>query len=209
MSFLIFFDDYTSILIAGNSMRKVQLTTPTSVCVSPCTYQVMQTAGVSKDKFAFIVQSMAPSMASFVPISRLAIRTTHIAFLLCYFCISWVGAQIGYVSSGLVGCTVKEDPFIIVAKTLRMSTPTAVVHTFSFSLLTVEYRFLPILMVVCVVIVCVLNRDFGPMLTAEKKTLRGTATITVDDNKRREEQLGTNVSDASHDGEDNDALFEG
>ena len=74
MSFLIFFDDYTSILIAGNSMRKVQLTTPTSVCVSPCTHQVMQTAGVSKDKFAFIVQSMAPSMASFVPISRLAIE---------------------------------------------------------------------------------------------------------------------------------------
>ena len=107
----------------------------------------------------------------------------------------------------------KEDPFIIVAKTLRMSTPTAAaVHTFSFSLLTVEYRFLPILMVVCVVIVCVLNRDFGPMLTAEKKTLRSTATITdvvVDDNKRREVQLGTSVSDSLHDGEDNDALFEG
>ena len=42
----------------------------------------------------------------------------------CLYLISWVGAQIGYVSSGLVGCTVKEDPFIIVAKTLRMSTPT-------------------------------------------------------------------------------------
>ena len=50
------------------------------------------------------------------------------------------------------------------------------------------------------------------MLTAEKKTLRSTATITdvvVDDNKRREVQLGTSVSDSLHDGEDNDALFEG
>ena len=94
MSFLIFFDDYTSILIAGNSMRKVQVTTPTSVCVSPCTHQVMQTAGVSKDKFAFIVQSMAPSMASFVPISRLAIeQLIIIAFLLCHqlgWCPDWL-----------------------------------------------------------------------------------------------------------------------
>ena len=121
MSFLIFFGDYTPILITGNSMRKVLLTTPTSVrcmCVTLYT-QVMQTAGVSKNKFAFIIQSMAPSMASFVPISWFA-RTPHrVRHLIIYALFhSWVGAQIGYVSSGLVGCTIKEDQFIIVAKTL-------------------------------------------------------------------------------------------
>ena len=30
----------------------------------------MASSGVSKDKFAFIIQSMAPTMASFIPISR-------------------------------------------------------------------------------------------------------------------------------------------
>ena len=103
MSFLIFFGDYTSILITGNSMRKVLLTTPTSVrcmCVTLYT-QVMQTAGVSKNKFAFIIQSMAPSMASFVPISWF-VRTPHrVCHLLCFvpqlgwcsnrLCLLWIG----------------------------------------------------------------------------------------------------------------------
>ena len=140
MSFLIFFDDYTSVLIAGNSMRKVLLTTPTSVrcmCVTLYT-QVMQTAGVSKDKFAFIVQSMAPSMASFVPISRFA-RTPHSVAPYDVFH-SWVGAQIGYVSSGLVGCTVKEDPFIIVAKTLCTSFTHTHTHCYSYLIsLSLQY----------------------------------------------------------------------
>ena len=50
------------------------------------------------------------------------------------------------------------------------------------------------------------------MLTIEKESLRSTATITgvlVDREKRSDdEQLGTNVSDTSHEGTD-DALFEG
>ena len=31
----------------------------------------------------------------------------------------------------------------------------------------IAYRFFPLLMMACVVIVCVLGRDFGPMLSAE------------------------------------------
>ena len=65
-------------------------------------------------------------------------------------------------------------------------------------------------MVACVVIVCVLNRDFGPMLTVEKESLRSTATITdvLVDKSSENEQLGTKVSDTPHEGTD-DALFEG
>ena len=84
-------------------------------------------------------------------------------------------------------------------------------HTLLFiPSLTVVYRFLPLLMVACVVIVCVLNRDFGPMLTVEKESLRSTATITdvLVDKSSENEQLGTNVSDTPHEGTD-DALFEG
>ncbi len=33
---------------------------------------------------------------------------------------------------------------------------------------TVAYRFFPLMMLFCVVLVSVLGRDFGPMLTAEK-----------------------------------------
>lgn len=32
------------------------------------------------------------------------------------------------------------------------------------------YRYLPVMMILCVVLVCVLNRDFGPMLTSERKS---------------------------------------
>ena len=106
--------------------------------------QVMQIAGVSKDKFAFIVQSMAPCMASFVPISRyipradlpVALAPNLPPILLVVpppllilssssssSPYSWVGAQIGYVSSGFSAsaCKQSQDPFVIVAETLRMS----------------------------------------------------------------------------------------
>ena len=80
-------------------MRKVLLTTPASVrcmCITLYT-QVMQTAGVSKNKFAFIIQSMAPSMASFVPISWFARTPNRVCHLIIIYALfhSWVGAQIG------------------------------------------------------------------------------------------------------------------
>ncbi|XP_019848639.1 PREDICTED: uncharacterized protein LOC100633882 [Amphimedon queenslandica] len=119
---LIFFDDYTSILVVGTSMRTV-----------------MASSGVSKDKFAFIIQSMAPTMASFIPIS------------------SWIGAQLGYVSSGFDNCVSvtpnKYSPFEIVSRSL-------------------PYRFLPILMLFCVILVCILNRDFACMLTSERESYK-------------------------------------
>jgi Na+/H+ antiporter NhaC len=93
----------------------------------------MYSSGVSKDKFAFIVQSMAPTMASFIPVS------------------SWIGAQIGYASSGFQYCDSNNDSeFTIIIKTL-------------------PYRFLPFLTFYCVILVCVLNRDFACMLVSEKK----------------------------------------
>jgi Na+/H+ antiporter NhaC len=116
VALLIFFDDYTSVLITGTSLRTI-----------------MYSSGVSKDKFAFIVQSMAPTMASFIPVS------------------SWIGAQIGYASSGFQYCDSNNDSeFTIIIKTL-------------------PYRFLPFLTFYCVILVCVLNRDFACMLVSEKK----------------------------------------
>ena len=194
-------------------MRKVLLTTPTSVrcmCVTLYT-QVMQTAGVSKNKFAFIIQSMAPSMASFVPISWF-VRTPHrVCHLLCFvpqlgwcsnrLCLLWIGRL---YSQGRSIHYSRQDPVYVI----RSHT-----HTLLFIphlTLTAVYRFLPLLMVACVVIVCVLNRDFGPMLTVEKESLRSTATITdvLVDKSSENEQLGTKVSDTPHEGTD-DALFEG
>lgn len=60
----------------------------------------------------------------------------------------------GYVQSAFANeqCTKTcgtVDPFLIVVK-------------------SIPYRFFPLLLVLCVVIVCFLSRDFGPMLTAER-----------------------------------------
>lgn len=74
-------------------------------------------------------------------------------------------------------------------------------------------------MVFCVYLVCVLNRDFGPMLTAERKKLRVSVDyqVAIDNQSRLEEgkrgerendELVTGASDTSHEDND-DPLFEG
>ena len=88
-----------------------------------------------------------------------------------------------------------------------------------FPLSPSAYRFLPVLMVFCVYLVCVLNRDFGPMLTAERKKLRVSVNyqVAIDNQSRLEEgkrgerendELVTGASDTSHEDND-DPLFEG
>ena len=64
----------------------------------------MSGAGVSKEKFAFLLQSVGPAVPSVVPIS------------------SWVGVEVGYVQSALSKCSEhcqREDPFLVVLRTLR------------------------------------------------------------------------------------------
>jgi len=97
---MIFFDDYSLVLIAGTSLRTVMFLHVHSIksrmlkssieCVYAifsgmscgnfhccCLYncvcifvQMMKTADVSKQKFAYILKSLGPTLPSLIPISR-------------------------------------------------------------------------------------------------------------------------------------------
>ena len=64
----------------------------------------------------------------------------------------------------------------------------------------IAYRFLPMLMIVRVIIVCVTSRDFGPMLSVERR-----ARLQAERKKRREregeEEEGAGESDGGGRGE--------
>ncbi|XP_065179840.1 uncharacterized protein HI_1586-like [Sycon ciliatum] len=84
MCFLVFFDDYSNILIVGNTLRSV-----------------MTSSGISKNKFASIIHSMGPPIASIVPIS------------------SWIGVEIGTAKGALKHIDgINEEPFIYVIQTI-------------------------------------------------------------------------------------------
>eukprot|EP01135_Chromosphaera_perkinsii_P001668 Nk52_evm45s208 gene=Nk52_evmTU45s208 len=109
----IFFDDFTSVLIVGNSMRGVALSLK-----------------VSAEKFAFIIHTMAVCMASLSPIS------------------SWIGVEIGYISSAFVKSGVQTDAFWMF-------------------LTSIPYRFFPLLMVYFVLLNILSEKEYGPMKKAE------------------------------------------
>lgn len=83
LAVLIFFDDYSSILIVGSSLRSV-----------------MEALHVPREKFAFIVHAMGPTLASFSPVS------------------SWIAVQLGCISSSYSGSGASVDPFVLYLETI-------------------------------------------------------------------------------------------
>ena len=61
---------------------------------------------------------------------------------------SWIGVEIGYIAAQYEALGLEGDPFLVFVE-------------------TIPYRFYPLLMIVFVVLVIVMRRDFGPMLRAE------------------------------------------
>jgi len=117
---LVFFDDYSSILIVGNSLRPL-----------------VRSVKIATAKFAFVAHTVGVCVASMSPIS------------------SWVGMQIGFIGGvyeTLGGPWRSADPF-------------------SGFLATLQYRFLPLCMLVFMLINAISGRDFGPMLDEERAAL--------------------------------------
>jgi Na+/H+ antiporter NhaC len=115
LSFVLFFDDYSNVLIRGNLMR-------------PITDRLR----VSREKLSFIVDAGAATVASIFVIS------------------TWIGYEIGLIESGLKAIGWEENAYSVFIK-------------------TIPYRFYPIFALFLVFIIAVLNRDFGPMLHAERR----------------------------------------
>ena len=61
---------------------------------------------------------------------------------------SWIGVEIGYIAAQYEALGLEGDPFLVFVE-------------------TIPYRFYPLLMIVFVLLVIVMRRDFGPMLRAE------------------------------------------
>eukprot|EP00586_Coscinodiscus_wailesii_P000368 CAMPEP_0172487608 /NCGR_PEP_ID=MMETSP1066-20121228/16735_1 /TAXON_ID=671091 /ORGANISM="Coscinodiscus wailesii, Strain CCMP2513" /LENGTH=792 /DNA_ID=CAMNT_0013254313 /DNA_START=67 /DNA_END=2445 /DNA_ORIENTATION=+ len=125
--FVIFFDDYANILVAGAAMRPI-----------------LDSLSVSREKLAFIVDATAAPVASLVPIS------------------SWVAYEVGLIQD--------EINNIIVAiggeenLTIEKS-------AFSVFLRTIAYRYYSIFMLLFMAMLIISQRDWGPMLIAERKVI--------------------------------------
>ncbi|KAI9226489.1 MAG: Na+/H+ antiporter family-domain-containing protein [Piptocephalis tieghemiana] len=66
---------------------------------------------------------------------------------------SWIGYEVGLIAAELHKLNIKAEPFMIFLR-------------------TIPYRFYPIYMLVFLVIINFMKRDFGPMLTAERRAIR-------------------------------------
>jgi Na+/H+ antiporter NhaC len=115
LSFVLFFDDYSNVLIRGNLMR-------------PITDRLR----VSREKLSFIVDAGAATVASIFVIS------------------TWIGYEIGLIEGGLKAIGFEENAYSVFIK-------------------TIPFRFYPIFALFLVFIIALLNRDFGPMLRAERR----------------------------------------
>lgn len=116
---IIFFDDYASTLIVGNTLR-------------PLTDKLK----ISREKLAYIIDSTAAPIASIALIS------------------TWIGFEVSLIGDSFKSLGIDRDPY-------------------QFFLATIPYRFYPIFALFIVVIVAVTRRDIGPMVAAEKRSLRG------------------------------------
>lgn len=97
---------------------------------------------VSREKLAFIVDATAAPVASLTPIS------------------SWVGFEVG-----LIGDEIDKLTKIYGEENLTIETSPLAVF-----LQSIKYRYYPIFMLILIPLLIFAQRDFGPMLIAERKT---------------------------------------
>jgi Na+/H+ antiporter NhaC len=114
---------------------------------------------ISREKLAYLVDSTA------APIAAVAFITT------------WIGAELGYIDSGLEALRsfhFEMTPYAVFISSLR-------------------YAFYPVLTLAFMVILIYTGRDFGPMLKAERRareTGRVSSALTPADDEPNMEELG-------------------
>jgi Na+/H+ antiporter NhaC len=130
---IIFFDDYANTLIRGNTMR-------------PMTDDLR----ISREKLAYIVDSVAAPIAVIAPIS------------------TWVGFEISRIADSL-GTTAAQvtDP-VLQAELMR-----GAANPFNVFLHSIPYLFYPIFAMMLVLMIALTGREFGPMRKAERRALTG------------------------------------
>ena len=120
---LCFFDDYTNLLLTGQSMSSLS--------------DLMM---VSKEKFTFLVDATAAPLASLTPVS------------------SWVGFEVSLIQTEL------NKLIAIYGDDLTIST-----SAINIFIQSIKYRYYPIFMLCMIPAIIGFQRDFGPMLVAERK----------------------------------------
>lgn len=130
---IIFFDDYANTLIRGNTMR-------------PMTDELR----ISREKLAYIVDSVAAPIAVIAPIS------------------TWVGFEISRIGDSLGSAAQQAtDP------ALQAQLAAGAANPFNVFLHSIPYLFYPIFAMGLVLLIAITGREFGPMRHAELRALRG------------------------------------
>jgi Na+/H+ antiporter NhaC len=130
---IIFFDDYANTLIRGNTMR-------------PMTDELR----ISREKLAYIVDSVAAPIAVIAPIS------------------TWVGFEISRIADSLNAAAEQvTDP------ALQAQLAAGAANPFNVFLHSIPYLFYPIFAMTLVLMITITGREFGPMRKAEERALRG------------------------------------
>jgi Na+/H+ antiporter NhaC len=130
---IIFFDDYANTLIRGNTMR-------------PMTDDLK----ISREKLAYIVDSVAAPIAVIAPIS------------------TWVGFEISRIADSLA--TTAEH---VVDPALQAELLRGAANPFNVFLHSIPYLFYPIFAMMLVLMIALTGREFGPMRKAEERALSG------------------------------------
>jgi Na+/H+ antiporter NhaC len=130
---IIFFDDYANTLIRGNTLR-------------PMTDELR----ISREKLAYIVDSVAAPIAVIAPIS------------------TWVGFEISRIGDSL-GTTAQQvtDP------ALQAQLLAGAENPFNVFLHSIPYLFYPIFAMSLVLLIAITGREFGPMRAAEQRAVDG------------------------------------
>ena len=104
---------------------------------------------VSREKLAYIVDSTAAPVAAIVFVS------------------TWVGFEISLIADGLAAAASQSGTTPEVAAALGSA------NAFTIFIHSIPYLFYPLLALLMVGLIVVLQRDFGPMLQAERRASRG------------------------------------
>ncbi len=114
-----------------------------AMIVGPSMRPVCDRLRISRAKLAYLVDSTA------APVSSIALIGT------------WIGAEVGFIHDGLRA--LESQPAFL------QDVPLNIGFAYNAFLLSIPYRFYPILALVMVLLIALLNRDFGPMLKAERE----------------------------------------
>lgn len=118
-----------------------------TMIVGPTMRSIFDRVKLSRAKLAYIVDSTAAPVASIAVIG------------------TWVGAEIGYIQTGIDKVTEGGAP------TFLINNQGAVIDGWQAFLQSIPYRFYPILALVLVFLIALTGRDFGPMKRSERKVL--------------------------------------